>query len=689
MSNSKYLSLASCLYEAKLHFIRLPIVISLENKTPLLLPPSPLDITIVSDDLALSPRFSWSKASSFLGQELGHLILDCREKIDVEKLCALAGSVKGGHLFIMIINADFPALSFFHQRLYRFLKAPSVTWLSSNRLFELNEKVMEKTQKRVMLNAVPLPTEDQLNAMEGIYRVLFGHRKRPALLLANRGRGKSSAMGLAVANIVKEHKKQIIVTSPTIANVQMLFQHADVPTLTKYRDKYSITYANGSKLQFIAMDTLLNTHPLCDLLLVDEAAAIPLPLLTRCLSLYSRIVFSSTEHGYEGTGRGFSHVFRKLLNEKAKGWNEYCFISPIRYANNDPLETWLFSAFLFDAEPKIKPRASLRINRDTHYNLIEKHQLLNNECLLKQVFALLVSSHYQTSPNELMQLLNDEQKFLVGAFYNNDLVGVLLANIEGGFPSTLANDVVQGKRRLKGHLLAQSLAAHTGDLTPLVLRVLRVSRIAVFQDYRRLSIGRNLLKRIEKHASDLGFDFIGSSFGVTPSLLSFWLANGYKPLRLGVNRDAASGTYSLQLGKLFNKTALQLDGFIDLFYANFLAQLSEQFMDLSPVVVQKLLFGAMVRKPLTSFQFQQIKQYSQGALGYDLMIGSLQAWVCYCLCSSILAIHQHPFTSLVIEKILQRHSWANVASQHQLTGRKQVETKCREWVAETLLHLDA
>lgn len=686
-------SFDACLLDAKLGFIRFPVVVALEKKDAPALHSFLIDLllpafTLVSDDPLLSPTFSWSSAFFSLGQELGHLVLDCRQGWDVEKLCAFAGAVKGGHLLIMIIDADFKTSSAFHQRLYRFLKKPPVLWFSAAELIK-SKNIDKKRHSQPLTLALPLlPTEDQTNAIAGISRVLFGHRKRPALLLANRGRGKSSAMGLAIAEIIKVHKKHLIVTSISVANTQALFHHAKVSGLIQKQDKYAIHYTNGSLLEFIPPDVLLANKPECDLLLIDEAAAIPLPLLASFLAIYARIIFSSTEHGYEGTGRGFSQLFKALLNEKAKGWREYRLFTPIRYAKDDPLENWLFDTFLFNAEPDITPLLSVQIEKEITYQAITKEQLLADEDLLKQVFALLVSSHYQTSPNELMYLLNDETQLLLGAFYDSKLVGLALAKKEGGFSSSLAKEVIAGKRRLKGHLLAQSLSAHTGDITPLTSRVLRLSRVAVFEPYRRQSIGQGLLREVEKKARELGFDLIGCSFGVTPPLLSFWLKNAYQPVRLGVNRDAASGTYSLQLLKPLTQTHFALADFSQLFYANFLAQIPEQFKTLNPVIIADLLFGTLLPIPMSLFQRQQIKQYGQGALGYDLIVGSLQAWVCHCLCHSVSSVHKHPFTPLVIEKVLQRYLWSDIGQRYQLTGRKQIEKVLRQWVVDSIKALE-
>ena len=97
-----------------------------------------------------------------------------------------------------------------------------------------------------------------------------------------------------------------------------------------------------------------------ELLIIDEAAAIPLPTVKKLMGPYL-VFLSSTVNGYEGTGRSLS---LKLVNnlrkqslkshnnnknnknnkknkENARRLREITLDEPIRYSYNDPIELWL------------------------------------------------------------------------------------------------------------------------------------------------------------------------------------------------------------------------------------------------------------------------------------------------------------------------------------------------------------
>ena len=178
--------------------------------------------------------------------------------------------------------------------------------------------------------------------------MLHGHRRRPLVLSADRGRGKSSLLGLAAAELLRQQPDlQIVVTAPSQATVATLFTHAtntleDAPQLL-------------AGLSYCSPDRLVHEPLQPDLLLVDEAAAIPTPLLEAMLARHGRIVFATTEHGYEGTGRGFHLRFKRVLDRETPGWQEIHLAEPIRWSSRDPLEPLVFRLLGLNAEVETPP----------------------------------------------------------------------------------------------------------------------------------------------------------------------------------------------------------------------------------------------------------------------------------------------------------------------------------------------
>lgn len=152
-------------------------------------------------------------------------------------------------------------------------------------------------------------------------------------MTASRGRGKSAALGLAISAAVSFGYVNIYVTSPTPDNLITLFEftfkgfdaleyqeHLDYtiarstnPEFNNAVIKVNITRNNRQTIQYISPNDahLLNA---ADLLIIDEAAAIPLPLVKSMIGSYL-IFMASTVNGYEGTGRSLS---LKLLTEIQK-----------------------------------------------------------------------------------------------------------------------------------------------------------------------------------------------------------------------------------------------------------------------------------------------------------------------------------------------------------------------------------
>ena len=114
----------------------------------------------------------------------------------------------------------------------------------------------------------------------------------------------------------------------------------------------------------------------------------------------SRIAFSSTARGYEGTGRGFALRFLDWLRQQERPVRELSLKQPIRWAPDDPLEAAIYDALLLDAQAASVPS-------DFERDAVE-HVALDRDALMTDgehynYFGLLVHAHYRTTPGTSIQ----------------------------------------------------------------------------------------------------------------------------------------------------------------------------------------------------------------------------------------------------------------------------------------------
>ena len=340
-----------------------------------------------------------------LGGESDLLILDLWSRPDINTMAAASGCLRGGSLCVMLAPepvqwSDYYCSAegspeYFWQHLLRSIEeSPALACLSEREGFTWPDESSVFTAADVSL-----PTADQLDAMARIRRVLHGHRRRPLVLRADRGRGKSAALGLCSAEFLQENLGDIVLTAPRKDAVSAVFKHArEVLGLEAHNQ---VCYGE-SRLLFYAPDQLLREKPAARIVLVDEAAAIPPALLEQMLHCYSRIVFATTVHGYEGSGRGFDVRFGAVLNALAPQWQRFDLQEPIRWSEGDPLEALINRAFLLDADTA----DFTEVRGHCEVEMLDKLTLFQNESLLREVFGLLVVAHYQTTPADVQQHLH-------------------------------------------------------------------------------------------------------------------------------------------------------------------------------------------------------------------------------------------------------------------------------------------
>lgn len=602
------------------------------------------------------------KARTQLGQENTTIVFDAIDNFDANALGAVAGTLIGGGLLVLLLpsNTESHQQLRFLKRLTTLLAKHKITSFAVDSLSSDLESYPTPTPKQQTVFEL---TTEQQSVVAAITNVAKGRRKRPLVITADRGRGKTSALGAAALSLSKQGVDNIIVCAPAKAMVQPLFQHA----------------VDTSNITFYAPDELDQQRPKAELVIIDEAGAIPVPLLTRLLQHYSRIVFSTTILGYEGNGRGFAIRFQDQLNQYTPGWRSATLNQPIRWAENDPLELLLNDMLLLDTEA-----AELSTKEVTHENVtyqqVTPEQLVNDESLLRQLFGLLVIAHYQTRPSDLLQLLDSDDLSIHTAMTDNKVIAVAVVSHEGGLDAELTEQIFEGKRRPQGHLVPQVLTFQSGIPSAACLRTDRIMRIAVHPDCQSQALGTRLLSYIRKRSTA---DYLSTSFGLSLSLLNFWTKSGYQAIHLGLKREASSGYHSaVFMLPLSTEGETLLTEATSHFARNFVELLADALKTFKPILVLALLkqYPLSVNPSLSVAEQRDIMRFAKGQCGYDLVMASLKRWL-----PPALAKHNEQLVTedaqLLVMRVLQHHDWASCCKDLSITGRQSALVKMQQAVA--------
>ncbi|AIR67475.1 methionine tRNA cytidine acetyltransferase [Cedecea neteri] len=467
-----------------------------------------------------------SAVRSMLGREFQHAVFDARRGLDAAALAALSGMLKASS-WLLLLTPDWSRwASLPDEDSSRWSDAPQaiptphfVAHLQRC-VRQDSEAVLWQQHESLSLNAFAhrpvwqpasgAPEQEQATILDK----LSGMERGVAVVTAARGRGKSALAGM----LVNGSAGACLVTAPAKAATDVLASYA------------------GESFQFMAPDALAAEHdlPAYDWLIVDEAAAIPAPLLRQLIARFPRVLLTTTVQGYEGTGRGFLLKFCAAF----PALKRFTLNTPIRWALNDPLEQVVDRIMLFD-EPDLEqfPQG------DPILQDVEQADWPRKPEQLKQMYRLLSGAHYRTSPLDWRRMLDAPGQHFIAANIEEQCAGALWLVEEGGLDENLSRSVWAGFRRPRGNLVAQSLAAHGGSPLAATLRGLRVSRIAVHPLRQREHIGAGMIEHA-RQAVNRRCDYLSVSFGYTDELWRFWQRCGFELVRIGSHKEASSGCYS-------------------------------------------------------------------------------------------------------------------------------------------------
>ncbi len=642
---------------------------------------SPSDCFWLTDAEPSAETHQVKQAHQLLGRECELFIFQVSTKFDADAFGAVLGCVKAGGTVLVLLNTALPSTRW----LTRFLRIAS-DFTAIQQFHQPQPLPALVSSSNTNLASAIVPTAEQQQAIASVVKVVTGHRRRPLVLTADRGRGKSALLGMAAAELLQAGKQHILVTAPSSTNIQTLLLHAHQQLPSSKLNSMSVTWQDAI-IEFMAPDAILQTQPTTDLLIIDEAAAIPANMLEQYLSQYSRLVFSSTIHGYEGTGRGFALRFYKTLDKLAPDWRIHTLKQPIRWCEGDIVEQFCFAALLLDAEPIDRQDIDAATLNELSYEPLDQAKLLNDESLLRQVFGLMALAHYRTRPADLQMLLDHPAIYIAVLRYQDKVVATLWAIDEAQLDDSLAQAVYDGQRRLKGHLLPQSLLVHAGIIDAAQYDYQRISRIAVHPEFQQKGWGQCLLNHAVSEMTN-NIDVVGVSFAMSDDLLHFWRKAGFEVVRLGQHRDEVSGSLSVMMLKALTPAGQNL---VDQARKTLSCQwpflLSRQWGELDAQMViligQSLLYDENFNIDL----LPQIQSFAYKQRPYESTEWALSQWLRYKLSSPgfmhLPTIQQH----LLIMLILQAIPLDKVVEQVKLAGRKQILMQLREAVQQ-LLHFE-
>eukprot|EP00980_Cylindrotheca_fusiformis_P011822 scaffold2816_cov121-Cylindrotheca_fusiformis.AAC.38 len=399
---------------------------------------------------------------------------------------------------------------------------------------------------------------------------------------AARGRGKSAAIGLCLAGAISLGYSTLAVTAPEPENLVSVFDFLcrGLKAL-KYQEHmdYNITYNKASGREATKCITSIHIHrshrqviqyipahekdkfSSSEIVAIDEAAAIPLPVVRALMQQPNQLTFlSSTVNGYEGTGRALSLKLIKELREVKGGrgaeltaataaagaiagpkgrkgeakiheqrykaaaeaaengvlsgpLREIELSMPIRYSEGDGVEAWLNKLLCLESgsTSQLKLNGGAPAPGDCELYNVDRDALFSyhklSEAFLQKLMGLYTSAHYKNSPNDL-QMLSDAPAhscFVLlspSAEKDSDSLPDILAVVQVALEGKISRKSVEAQlargHRSAGDLIPWTISQQFGDSKFAQLSGARIVRIAVHPSVQAMGYGSRAVELLHR-----------------------------------------------------------------------------------------------------------------------------------------------------------------------------------------------
>ncbi len=527
-------------------------------------------------------------------------------------------------------------------------------------------------------------TQDQIRVLQLFERFFERERERKAVIItADRGRGKTAILGIATPHLISRMQRilkrpvRVLVVAPSPQSVQTYFRFLLKAMVRQGMGKYFVKETNGmitvvnsryARVEYVVPRRAMIEKDYADIVIVDEAASIDVPVLWKITEGVRYIIFSTTIHGYEGAGRGFSIRFlRRLERDESIEIEKIHMEEPIRYGKGDPIERWLYDVLLLDAQPAEITEDDVKSIKDgkLEFKELDKDELMKDEKLLREFFGIYVLAHYRNRPSDLVILSDMPNHLPFVVTVNGKPVCSLHIAIEGSLDDPTIEKIKEGYKP-KGQIIPDLVLKHYWNFEFPRKTGVRVVRIATHPSVMDMGIGSFALQKIVEWAEKKGLDWVGSGFGVSPELLRFWIRNGFTPIHITPQRNEVSGEHTvIVLKALKNEVREIVEDLNAEFTRRLVEYLADELSDLETETAIQLLHSLLkdVDVPRPSFgdvERRRMSKYLRGMSLYEYTADIIRPLVRYHYLRTKRADVDEDEEYALVAKCLQLRHWKDL-----------------------------
>ncbi len=680
-----------------------------------------------SDFLSLAEKYFNGKSVHYkdspevLGQTYGSLLIDFTQGFHPNDLGIIVETIKEGGIIIAIsppieawenlksrwhedlisepYTVEDITARFFRRFMHRTMLSEGIIIFDADRRKIV--KGYEFTAKEISREEISIPekieikrklyklcaTQDQIRVLQVFERFFVRERERKAVVItADRGRGKTAVLGIVTPYIISRMQRilkrpvRVMVVAPSPQAVQTYFKFLLKALIRQGMTDYFVKESNGmitvvnskyARVEYVVPRRAMMEKDWADVVIVDEAAGIDVPVLLKITEGMRYMIFSTTTHGYEGTGRGFSIRFLKRLErDETVEIVRVHMEEPIRYGKGDPIEKWLYDVLLLDAQPaEITDEDTEAIrNGKLEFRELDKDELMCNEKLLREFFGIYVLAHYRNRPSDLAILSDMPNHLPFVVLVNGKPVCSLHIAVEGKLDDETIEKIREGYKP-KGQIIPDLMLKHYWSFEFPKMVGARVVRIATHPAVMDMGIGSYALFKILEWAYKQNLDWVGSGFGVSPELLRFWTKNGFIPVHITPQRNEVSGEHTvIVLKALKHDVEYYIDKINSEFIRRLIEYLADELRDLETETAILLLKSLRkdIETPMLELgkvEKRRMGKYFQGMSLYEYVSDIVRPLVRYCYSRTDRPELEEGEELALVAKCLQLRYWKEIPGE--------------------------